>query len=84
MDIFGYNSRLDTFQAVVGNWILPKAKKISDQRIKKNAAYLDNGLRKIKGITIPERKKNIRIVYHLYILFASNRDNFLNTASKRH
>ena len=26
MIINGYNSRLDTFQAVVGNWILPKAK----------------------------------------------------------
>ena len=32
--INGYNSRLDTFQAVVGNWLLPKAKKIADQRIK--------------------------------------------------
>ena len=30
----GYNSRLDTFQAVVGNWLLPKAKAISNQRIK--------------------------------------------------
>jgi aminotransferase EvaB len=82
MDIFGYNSRLDTFQAVVGNWILPKAKKISDQRIK-NASYLDAGLRKIKGITIPERKKNIRIVYHLYILFASNRDALLKYCIKK-
>ena len=25
----GYNSRLDTFQAVVGNWLLPQAKKIN-------------------------------------------------------
>ena len=82
MDIFGYNSRLDTFQAVVGNWILPKAKKISDQRIK-NASYLDAGLRKIKGITIPERKKNIRIVYHLYILFASQRDALLKYCIKK-
>ena len=24
--INGYNSRLDTFQAVVGNWLLPKAR----------------------------------------------------------
>ena len=28
--INGYNSRLDTFQAVVGNWLLPKAKKIAE------------------------------------------------------
>ena len=45
VDLMGYNSRLDTFQAVVGNWILPQAKKISDKRIK-NAAYLDKHLSK--------------------------------------
>ena len=38
--ICGYNSRLDTFQAVVGNWLLPKAKQIANQRIK-NANYYD-------------------------------------------
>ena len=32
--INGYNSRLDTFQAVVGNWLLPKARAIANQRIK--------------------------------------------------
>ena len=29
--ICGYNSRLDTFQAVVGNWLLPKAKQIANK-----------------------------------------------------
>ena len=38
--INGYNSRLDTFQAVVGNWLLPKAHKIANQRIK-NAKFYD-------------------------------------------
>ena len=32
--INGYNSRLDTFQSVVGNWLLPKAKAIANKRIK--------------------------------------------------
>ncbi|SVD14920.1 uncharacterized protein METZ01_LOCUS367774, partial [marine metagenome] len=41
--LMGYNSRLDTIQAVVGNWILPQAKSISDRRIA-NANYLDKGL----------------------------------------
>jgi dTDP-4-amino-4,6-dideoxygalactose transaminase len=71
--ICGYNSRLDTFQAVVGNWLLPKAKQISSQRIK-NAKYLDKNLSKIKEVTIPTRPKNYRIVYHLYIVFVENRD----------
>ena len=71
--INGYNSRLDTFQAVVGNWLLPKAKQIADQRIL-NAKYYDGKLSKIKGILIPTRPKNMRVVYHLFIVFAEKRD----------
>jgi dTDP-4-amino-4,6-dideoxygalactose transaminase len=74
--IMGYNSRLDTIQAVVGNWILPQAKFISDQRIA-NANYLDIGLSKIKEISIPPRPKKFRLVYHLYIVFAEDRDGLL-------
>ena len=72
----GYNSRLDTIQAVVGNWILPKAKAISDKRIS-NANYLDEGLKEINQITIPPRPNEFRIVYHLYIVFAKDRDGLL-------
>ncbi len=72
----GYNSRLDTIQAVVGNWILPKAKAISDQRIA-NANYLDKGFKNIKQITIPPRPDGFRLVYHLYIVFAKDRDGLL-------
>lgn len=76
VEICGYNSRLDTFQAVVGNWLLPKAKNIAKERIK-NALKLDNELSKIKEISIPPRLKKNKIVYHLYIVFAENRDNLL-------
>ena len=72
----GYNSRLDTFQSVVGNWLIPSAKKIANQRIK-NAKYYDVNLSKIEGIRIPPRLKNYKIVYHLYIVFAKNRDKLL-------
>ena len=71
--ICGYNSRLDTFQAVVGNWILPKAKSIARKRIE-NANYYDKNFTKLKEITIPPRPKNYRMVYHLYIIFAEKRD----------
>ncbi len=77
VEIMGYNSRLDTIQAVVGNWILPKAREISDIRIN-NAKYLDTGFSNIKQIRIPPRIKNFRIVYHLYIVFAENRDQLLD------
>ncbi len=78
----GYNSRLDTFQAVVGNWLIPSAKKIANQRIK-NASYYDKQLGKIKQISIPPRLKNYKIVYHLYIVFAQNRDKLLKYCIKR-
>ena len=80
--ICGYNSRLDTFQAVVGNWLLPSAKSISNQRIK-NANYFDKELSKIKKITIPPRPKNFRIVYHLYIVFSERRDELYKYCLKK-
>ena len=79
--ICGYNSRLDTFQAVVGNWLLPKAKSIAYQRIK-NAKYFDKHFLKIKQIEIPPRLKNYKIVYHLYVIFAKNRDALLKHCLK--
>jgi len=80
--ICGYNSRLDTFQAVVGNWLLPKAHSIANKRIK-NANFYDNNLKKIPQITIPPRPKNFKIVYHLYIVFAKDRDNLLKYCLKK-
>jgi len=80
--INGYNSRLDTFQSVVGNWLLPQAKKIANQRIK-NAKLYDDGLKKIKEISIPPRLKNFKIVYHLYIIFSENRDELYKYCIKK-
>ena len=74
--ICGYNSRLDTFQAVVGNWLLPKANWIANKRIE-NAKYYDKKLGVINGITIPPRPKNYKIVFHLYVVFAKNREKLL-------
>ena len=73
VEIMGYNSRLDTIQAVVGNWLIPQTRKISEKRIQ-NAKYYDKHLGAISRITIPPRPKNIRSVYHLYIVFAEERD----------
>ena len=74
--IMGYNSRLDTFQAVVGNWLLPQAKDIAEKRIS-TAKYYDNRLREIKQIKIPPRPSNNKIVYHLYMIFAEQRNELL-------
>ena len=41
--LMGYNSRLDTLQAIVGSWLLPKTKEIASKRIE-NAKYYDDNL----------------------------------------
>lgn len=76
VEILGYNSRLDTIQAVVGNWLLPKAYEISQKRIE-NAMLLDRELSKIPGVEIPHRVSDMRIVFHLYSIFVRNRDQLL-------
>jgi aminotransferase EvaB len=74
--LMGYNSRLDTIQAIVGNWLLPQTAEIARKRIE-NAAYYDKHLGQLSGIQIPPRPQDFRIVYHLYIVFAEQRDTLL-------
>ncbi len=75
--IMGYNSRLDTFQAVVGQWLLPQTGWIAKERIK-NAGKYDAKLGQIPQIRIPVRPGGYRLVYHLYMVFAENRDDLLS------
>jgi aminotransferase EvaB len=72
----GYNSRLDTLQAVVGNWLIPQAHDIAAARIA-NAAHYDTHLGALPQIRIPPRPRDMRLVYHLYIVFAEDRDALL-------
>lgn len=74
--ILGYNSRLDTFQAIVGNWLIGSTEEITRQRIE-NARYYDMHLGKIPQIRIPPRLPNMRTVFHLYIVFAQDRNELL-------
>ncbi|MBC8226212.1 MAG: DegT/DnrJ/EryC1/StrS family aminotransferase [Gammaproteobacteria bacterium] len=76
VSILGVNSRLDTFQAVIGNWLIPQTGDIAEKRII-NASHYDKHLSKISSITIPPRPEGFKIVYHLYIVFAEDRDNLL-------
>ena len=74
--LLGYNSRLDTIQAVVGNWLIPRTLAIALKRVA-NAAYYDQHLGRIWQIRIPPRPANMRCVYHLYVVFAEHRDELL-------
>lgn len=79
VEIFGYNSRLDTIQAIVGNYLLDQVDDITDKRIA-NAHYYDRALSApvFKGhVRIPERKEGYRHVYHMYMVYARQRDSLL-------
>ena len=73
MEIFGYNTRLDTLQAVVGKWVVKRARDIAAGK-NTNAAYYDAAFRDIPGVRVPPRNGKVNGVYLLYILFAENRD----------
>ncbi len=76
MAMFGYNTRLDSLQAVVGKHMLPRVPGWVKGRIA-NAAYYDRAFSTIPEVRIPLRNPRAKNVYLLYILFAENRDELL-------
>lgn len=70
----GFNSRLDSIQAIVGNWLLPQVETITNRRIA-NAARYDEAFNQMAGdITLPPRRPWVRRVFHLYQVYARERD----------
>ena len=72
MAMLGYNTRLDSVQAVVGTWMLPQAAAIARIRAER-AAYYDRGFRGLDGIRVPVRNPKVAHTYLLYIVFADER-----------
>lgn len=74
VEMFGYNSRLDTLQAIVACHLLKNLENITSSRIR-NAESYDRALSDMRGaITLPPRKSNVRQVYHTYVIQARDRD----------
>jgi len=76
ISILGYNSRLDSLQAIVGNWLIGQTHDITEARIR-NAAVYDAAFNEIPQLTVPVRRANVKHVYHLYMVFAEDRDALL-------
>ncbi|MBI4354258.1 MAG: DegT/DnrJ/EryC1/StrS family aminotransferase [Candidatus Omnitrophica bacterium] len=72
--LLGYNSRLDTLQAIVGNWLMTHLPDINQRRIDNAAAY-DVAFGAMAGdLALPPRRPGIRRVFHLYQVYARDRD----------
>jgi len=77
----GYNGRLDAIQAGV---LRIKLKRLDNwnQSRRENAAYYNEVLSDIAGVTIPDEADFARSVYHLYVILVDKRDelqDFLNS-----
>jgi len=82
--IYGYNSRLDSIQAIVANIKLKEIEEITNKRIK-NAEFYDSALNNISELNIQKRYKEYKHVFHLYIVRVNKRDSllrFLNNEKK--
>lgn len=71
--LLGFNSRLDSIQAVVGSWLIGQTAEITAKRIA-NAGYYDGEFAALPGVRIPVRRPQSKRVYHLYMVFAERRD----------
>lgn len=79
VEIFGYNARMDTIQAIVCNYFYPRIDTITDKRIA-NARRYDEAFSapEFSGlIRIPPRRPEARHVYHMYMVLAQKRDELL-------
>ena len=75
--IFGWNSRLDSLQAVIGNRLISQTEFITNQRIA-NAKKYDEAFRDLSpDVEVPVRRPGVKHVYHLYILRVKKRDELL-------
>lgn len=82
MEILGYNTRLDSVQAVVGKYIVRQTQNIVAKRAR-NAAYYDAGFKNVAGVRIPPRNPRTKHVYLLYVVFAEHRDELLEHCMER-
>ena len=82
-EIFGFNSRLDSIQAVIANYkIKNKLNKITAKRIT-NAKMLDRLLKNVEQVVTPTRHKKFREVFHLYQINTKHRDQLMKYLIKR-
>ncbi len=80
--IKGYNSRLDTVQAVILSAKLKHLDKWNKMRGER-AAYYDECLKKIKGVKVPKTKKDRTHVFQTFAVRLKNRDEVCQALQKK-
>ncbi len=73
--IEGYNSRLDTLQAIILNKKMPLLQSWTNER-RKISKQISAGLNGTEGLVIPKESDNCKHSWHLYVVRVSNREEF--------
>jgi len=77
IEMWGVNSRLQPFQAVIASRVLKTVDNSNEIRIR-NAQLLDEGLKDLKEfVRIPERLSKYKEVFQLYVMRVHSRDDLL-------
>lgn len=75
-DVLGYNFRMTEIAAAIGRAQLAKLDRFNERR-RRNASVLDEGLAGIDGVVTPRERQGYRHVYHQYtVRIARDRDGF--------
>jgi dTDP-4-amino-4,6-dideoxygalactose transaminase len=82
VEVLGYNSRLDSIQAIVACHGMKQIDWITDQRIRCANRY-DVGLKDCPGVKLPARDPKAKQVYHTYVMTVENREKLQQFLAKR-
>jgi dTDP-4-amino-4,6-dideoxygalactose transaminase len=82
IQFFGYNSRLDSIQAIVANGSLSRLDEITERRIN-NAKLYDKLLSGLEGnVVIPARRPKMKQVFHTYVVQVKERERLMGYLAK--
>lgn len=72
-EFFGYNSRLDTLQAVIANYVMNHIGEVTRKR-QKNASIYDQELSELEDfVVLPPKRDRVVQVYHTYVVQVKQR-----------
>jgi len=75
---FGYNSRLDTIQALVANYVMDDLDRIIQKR-QKNASIYNTELKHLEDFVIlPPQREGVVQVYHTYVIQVKKREELIS------
>jgi dTDP-4-amino-4,6-dideoxygalactose transaminase len=82
-DVLGFNFRMTDISAAIGRAQLAKVDGMNERR-RRNASVLDEGLAGIKGVKLPRERPGYRHAYHQYtVLIEGDRDRFQKGLQER-